>query len=751
MTREDLFEAIGALDEAMLDRNVEEVKKHRIFGWITGIAATAAIIAGVAVLPHILPQEEMPSRPGTAVTEPAATEPTTEFAGFLGGIHYYPLPEGSDPDAVCESGAWYSPKLGGSAYFVLDENLGIYQFVDPLSSAMPETGTYTIKDMVITASSYDSEDSHTFRILEGGYALELLESTSWADFTGRIYTSRYDAEKPFSDITAAQISNIICNDWELTLSDAELDAFVYHLRNVTRYQQITAEEAIRDGGRYIRFALTKNGKATEMIISHRIRMDGMNYLPDRESCDPLFDLLIPLAEEAQETAEHMPNTLSYLEGVTYRMLDSGYSYHNAYNSFTAAIGFDMMITFRSGNFRIVYLNPTWQEERGIYTMEDGFVICKSGEITHKFEIMDDYTIRLASSGNENITPDNFKDRYFTCRLFPEAYFEAQVTDAKDIRCGIRSGEKVISVQLPDDKVSECLDALHEITIYSESIGVLSQDIIDTEQMDSIFIDRIGDAQDVQVYIGKYIAIDGKIYVYEKETADVLFSLLDSYRTMDMPDPATVPDNPEAFVRAEISHYVLGEHREMSAEELAQLKGHLRNIVLLEEDTSGEIYFGDTLNYTLYREDGVSVTIQPMGNLITIGGRRFHTEYAPCETLNQFGHDLLGTRFAQEDSADAVFGILTNYVSASISHSAGNLLISGDKLNVLLEMLKPIEILGNYMGDPLIGDSPTITLTGWNQNEITIIPCHEQIWVDGTWYSCSGTEQLLEFCQNHRRD
>ena len=30
MTREDLFEAIGALDEAMLDQNVEQVKKHRI-------------------------------------------------------------------------------------------------------------------------------------------------------------------------------------------------------------------------------------------------------------------------------------------------------------------------------------------------------------------------------------------------------------------------------------------------------------------------------------------------------------------------------------------------------------------------------------------------------------------------------------------------------------------------------------------------------------------------------------------------
>ncbi len=643
MTREDLFEAIGSLDEAMLDQNVEEVRKHRISGWISGIAACAAIIAGVAVLPHILPQEEMPSQPGTAVTAPAETEPSTEFVGFLGGIHYYPLPEGSDADAVCEAGAWYAPKPGGSACFVLDENLEIYQFVDPLSSALPETGTYTIEDTIITAKSYDGEDSHTFRILEGGYALELMESTSWDHLTGRIYTSRYNSEKPFSDITAAQISNIICNDWEITLSDAEMDAFVYHLRNVTHYQQIMAEEEIRDGGRFIRFTLTENGETSEIIISHRLWMDDLKYLPDQESCNALFDLLMPLAEDAQEASEHAPKTLSYLQGVIYRQLAADFSYDSAYNHMTKALDEIMEIEFRSGNYRIRFSNGT--EERGLFSMENGHITCVSGDEIHVFLIRDDYTIRLISSTYEFLNERD--DLNFTCRLFPEEYFAENVTDAKGIRCGIRSGEEVISVQLPDDKASECLAALHEITVYSESIGEISQNIIDTGKMDSLFIDRIGDARDVQVYIGKYLAIDGKVYVYEKDTADALFALLDAYRAMEIPDPASVLSNPEEFTRAEISHFVLGEYREMTAAELAQLKEILRNIVLLEEDLSGEIYYGNTLNYTLYRENGVSVTIQPMGNLITIGDRRFYTEYS--EALNQFGQDLLGTRFAQGDS------------------------------------------------------------------------------------------------------
>lgn len=754
MTREQLFEAIGALDEAMLDQNVEEVKKHRFSGWITGIAACAAIIIGIVCLPRILPQKEIPSQSGIAATEASASEPSgesaTEFAGFLDGMHYYPLPDGSAADAVCEDGEWLATKLGDSAYFVLNESLGLYQFIDPLSSALPETGTYTIKDMVITALSYDGEDFHKFSILEDGYALELTESTCWEHLSGRVFTSRYDAEKPFSDITAAQISNVICNDWEITLDDTQMDAFVYHLRNVVRYQQITAEEEPRDGGRFIRFTLNENGEASEIIISHRLWMDGMKYLPDQESCNALFDLLIPLAEDAQEAAEHTPKTLSYLQGVTYRQLAADFSHDSAYNDMTQALDEIMEIELRSGNYRIRFSNGT--QERGLFSMENGHITCVSGDEIHVFSILDDYTIRLVSSSYEAL--NEREDLLFTCRLYPEQYFAENVTDAKGIRCGIRNGEEVISVQLPEHKVSECLDALHEITVYSESIGELSQNTIDTEKMDYLFIERIGDAQDVQVYIGKYIAIDGKIYVYETDTADALYALLEIYRTENIPDSASVLGDLENFTRVEITHYVLGEHREMTDGEFAQLKALLRNIVLQEEDTSGDMLFGDTLTYTLYKENGVSVTIQPGGNLITIGSRRFYTEYAPCEALNQFGHNILGTSFAESDyqptaeknEADAIFGILTNYISASISFSNEMALVSGDKLDALLESLKRIEILGKYTGDAWIGYSGIrIIFTSADKTQETFTIGADRVNANGTCYECTSAETLEAYC------
>lgn len=532
MTKEELFDAIGTLDEGILDENVEEIRHRRHFGWIGGIAACAAVIAGIAVLPRVLPQGELPhSQAGTQATETAETEPVTEetssvpeFAGFLDGLHYYPLPEGAAADDVCEEGAWLSPKLGETAYLVLDDNQRLYQFVDPLSSALPETGTYTIENGIITAVSYDGAQSHTLEILDG-YAMELVESTSWENLAGRTFTARCDETKPFADAKPEYLRNITCNEQALELDEAQMEEFAAYLREFVCYQEFKSEMGVPDTGEYFSFEWHHpDDRGRYVMISQKYMMDGSMYLADTESSRALFSMLTPLAEEAREESERTPNTLPYLEHVTYRMLDREHGSDSAYNSFSAAIGFDMTITFQSGKYRINYLNPAWEEEQGTYTIADGAVICTDGENTHEFEILNDYTIRFASSSNENITPDNFKDRYFTCRLFPEEYFRAQVPDAQGIRCGSRDS----TVQLPEDRISECLDALHELTIYTESIGMLSQERMDTEKMGYLVIDCTGEAPDVQVYIGTYIAIDGRLYVYEKDTAEALFALLEDY-------------------------------------------------------------------------------------------------------------------------------------------------------------------------------------------------------------------------------
>lgn len=639
MTREQLFEAIGALDEAMLDQNVDEAKPRRHFGWITGIAACAALIAGVMLLPHILPQGGIPSQSDVGTSETTENTDTTEFAGFLEGVRYYPLPEGSSADAVCADGAWLAPELGRSAYFVLNEAKGLYQFVDPLSSALPETGTYTIKDTVITAVSYDGGQEHTLQILDG-YALELTESSSWEQLTGRIFTSRYNAEKPFADAQAEYISNLTCNDIEITLDDEQMEILAAYLRNVIRYQAVTMEEEPRVGGISISFTLTKNGKESHIGVSNRLWMDGTKYLLDQESCNALFDLLIPLAEEAQNEVINAPKTLPYLHGVTYRQLEGGYRYDTACSSMTAAFGFTMQIELRSGNYRITYLNPAWEEECGIYTIEDGFVICTDGENTHQFEIMDDYSIRFASSTNENITSENFKDRIFTCRLNPERPFAA--LSSEQVKLVIySSGDDTVLRITPDTRIMEAfLACAAELVVYKQELTSVTPGIMDTEQMQRISI--VYEDSSTELLIGDCILLNGKSYLYETDTADALYDFFEDYSAEEIPDAEqesalAVFDSLESYTIARIED-VSGKSTIIMGGELETFKSTLKRLAVSQAaDTEGSS--GMTVRLT--GENAEEMTVIPDTEQLCVNGTWYECSDAKqiidfCQTVLEAG-------------------------------------------------------------------------------------------------------------------
>ncbi|MBE6850126.1 MAG: hypothetical protein E7504_00060 [Ruminococcus sp.] len=80
MKREDLFEAIGDLDEALLDENVTELPKRRNFRWILPVAACLALVVGAIAVPYAmrggLPVAEQPDTP----IQPDATAPTSDLA-----------------------------------------------------------------------------------------------------------------------------------------------------------------------------------------------------------------------------------------------------------------------------------------------------------------------------------------------------------------------------------------------------------------------------------------------------------------------------------------------------------------------------------------------------------------------------------------------------------------------------------------------------------------------------------------------
>ncbi|MBR2913352.1 MAG: hypothetical protein IKC40_05480 [Oscillospiraceae bacterium] len=85
MKREDLFEAVGDLDEALLDENVTEVPKTRKFRWVLPVAACLVLAAGVIAVPHVmrggLPVGDTPDSPVSPVsTDVTLPVPTTDLS-----------------------------------------------------------------------------------------------------------------------------------------------------------------------------------------------------------------------------------------------------------------------------------------------------------------------------------------------------------------------------------------------------------------------------------------------------------------------------------------------------------------------------------------------------------------------------------------------------------------------------------------------------------------------------------------------
>lgn len=508
MTKEELFEAIGSLDEALLDENVEHIQKERHFGKIAAIAACALLCIGAVSLPKLLTgQGTVPpdSKQADEVQETAESQETTQFSGFLRGISYYPLPEGSEPDAVCEGGAWLDPVLGRSAYFVLDEMQGLYQFVDPLSSALPETGTYTVDGELLTAVSHDGEQSHTF-LMHDAYAMTLNESTSWEVLCGRVFTSRIDAQQPLAEITADSISGIICNGWEISPDAAQLEELVGYLRHVTHYEELQMEEEPRDGGSYVEFTLTENGETSHISISHRFWRDGTRYLLDQQSCDALFAFLEPLAEQARQQWMEDAKALPYQRNVTYRLMDGD-----------SAAETGTEITLGQGNYALCCDGT---EETGIYTIENGVLICLSGENEHRFEIVDDYTFRLTATTHTDGGCAAFLGGSFTCRIHPEQPFAALDPETvKRVHYFVNEGDAVLQITPDTRMMEEFLACAAELVIYKQELTSVMKETVDTEQMERINI-TLEDGS-MELLIGDYVLLDGVGYIYEKSSAEKL--------------------------------------------------------------------------------------------------------------------------------------------------------------------------------------------------------------------------------------
>ncbi len=544
MTKEELFKAIGDLEESLLDENVQQIEKKHHLHIFAAIAACAAVCIGAVGLSKLAASPQMPignpvpteetTESTTESTTETMTEGTTEFEGFLDGVKYYPLPADASLDAVCTD--WLVPELGGSAYFTLDEEQGLYQIIDPLSSAMPETGTFTREDDMITAVSYDGTQSHTLRVLDD-YVMELTESTSWEHLTGRVFSMRIYAEMPLSEVMPEQISSIICNGWDISPDAEQMEELAEHLRQVIRYQELP-DLPRHDGSRHIEFTLTENGSSSQICIANRYHENGTQYVLEQSSCDALYAFLAPFVEQARQDWEEDAKALPYQANVRYYLdgeTESG-----------------VQIQLGQGNYHMQFGGGS--EESGIYAIKDGVVCCDSGENEHRFTILDDYTFRLTETTHQEGGCAELLERDFTCRVHPEQPFGDGFSAEDVVRVHYFPKDKDLVFQLtPDTKVMEAfLACAAELVIYKEPVTLVTKETVDTSQMHHIIITL--ENSSMGLYIGDYVLLDDVGYVYDKSSVQALEGFAERMLAGEFTNEETldVPIGDTGFTRPDFS-------------------------------------------------------------------------------------------------------------------------------------------------------------------------------------------------------
>ncbi len=634
MTKEELFKAIGGLDEALLDENVQQIGKKHSLRIFAAIAACAVVCIGAFGLSRLAAPPQMPignpvpTEETTESTTESMTEGTTEFEGFLlhHNIIHYSLPEGSPADAASDMVCRDDLELGQCAFFIFDEDMGLYQITDPLSSSMPETGTFTREEDMITAVSYDGTQSHTLRVLDE-FAMELTESTNWEHLIGRVFTARYDESQPFGRVQPEMISDIICNGWEITLDDAQMAEFVEHLYNVTSYQ-LVPPEAVKTGGseRSLEFTLNEvPGRPYHYRLDHYYRNLSYDtaFLLEQSSCDALYAFLEPFVEQARQDWETDAAALPYQGNVRYYLdgeTESG-----------------VQIQLGQGNYQMQFGDGS--EESGIYAIKDGVLCCYSGEEEHRFTIVDDYTFRLTETTHQEGGCAELLERDFTCRAYPEQPFGDGFSAEDVVRVHYFPKDEDVVFQLtPDTKVMEAFFACaEELVIYKEPVPLVTRETVDTSQMHRIVIMLKNSS--MGLYIGDYVLLDDVGYVYDTASAQALDGfaermLAGEFREERFPYPL------DEIVRAEVS--IEGKQAQLTDAQLAELKELLPEIIIMQNDESEDVFFGSPMEFTLYRKDGSTMSLQPLGDRIAIDGFRYFTEQVPCEALSQFGQDVLQT-------------------------------------------------------------------------------------------------------------
>ncbi len=529
MTNEQLFKALGEVDEAMLDENVETITisrtpKHRFALWAGTAAACVCLCAvGANVLPDLLPRTEG----GSSTADELLTASDS-------GITYQLLPVGSDANNTCTSDE-------GTLTFFMNE-YGSYSITDSLSSAYPETGTYVRDGNVITCTSENGETT-VFEIPEingasSDMVLKLKLSEKYDDLEGRLLTARINPEQLLSnhaEITSVELCGqeshvekaqsesgevqdiTYTKQWYYELEEAEITVLHEHLTGLIVYQNgyplPTMKEYTARNDDYELLTITLADGTTHMVQLYDIViLDAVSLLPEHEPFHALCTYLDTLYEKATVntyTAQDDTICNNYwvpLEnGIRYETVFCGTELEDPQN-FQAIefildpwhMEYQIIDPMTSGNAEI---------ERGTYSIDNGIYTLTSPDgKTSQLEAVEDtsewkWELKVLSC-------DSFPDyvgMVFTSKMQEQKPF-AEMEDLVAV-----TAEDVMMTQAQKDELAALLK---ELTVY-QTLTVPEEDA-EGHTVANIHLTFDSESYDIRFYDEWMIYSDGTAWLADKE-------------------------------------------------------------------------------------------------------------------------------------------------------------------------------------------------------------------------------------------
>lgn len=516
MKREDLFAAIGELEDALLDENTEHISEARSGRRWAGFAAAACLMlclgAGAALL---LPR--LPSGSGTAAPTEASAEASTEPLQAMTGtfVRYELVPEGGDP-YVMEETEEFVPyielnEITAEFRIRLEENGTCYE------------GTYTLDRTDITATAADG--SHVFSITQQGSnrILTLVDGSDedlceQRQFSAWIHPSRPFAELQSDDLAYVEICGLGEGD---RLEDADRAYLEGILRELTIYQEDTPAPYGYLGDGYVTGVETSfrlhMTDSTQVYIAanHTLVMDDKSYIADLESFGKLanfsaeiqHEILKSLTEEEESKASADP--CEYLGAGTHYRLDPGsaMTYHD-----TPEAALPVLSLQANGRFTLA-LDASGKQNSGSY-QENGtqiLAVFDGGPEMELRRMEDPYLLELVTY------PDHpeLEHAMFSARI--DHWLPFETLDAQGIlNVEVMDSESGAFVTLSPAQIGQMAPLLQGITVVQRDTSAKSYSI----SYDCVITGTDGSVTELSLYAGGML-LNGRRYHADTDAISAL--------------------------------------------------------------------------------------------------------------------------------------------------------------------------------------------------------------------------------------